>query len=40
MSDDERYDDRFAEHPLSKVRRVLRELPMQFAIIGPSAPLS
>jgi hypothetical protein len=27
MSDDERYDSRFPDHPLSKVRRVLRSLP-------------
>ena len=27
MSDDEAYDDRFPDHPLSKVRRVLAALP-------------
>ncbi len=27
MSDDQKYDFRFPDHPLSKVRRVLRELP-------------
>jgi hypothetical protein len=27
ISDDERYDERFPEHPLSKVRRVLAALP-------------
>jgi len=37
MSDDECYDQQFPKHPLSKVRRVLSELPgnMQFDSQGP-----
>ena len=33
MSDDERYDDAFAGHPLSKVRRLLREIPGHAVVI-------
>ncbi len=36
MSDDKRYDERFPAHPLSKVRRVLEDLPTNFRIIDAS----
>ncbi len=36
-SDDESYDERFPQHPLSKVRRVLAALPDQVELLSPTS---
>jgi hypothetical protein len=38
MSDDESYDEQFPDHPLSKVRRVLKALPAAVQFDLPKAP--
>ena len=38
MSDDERYDEKFPEHPLSKVRRLLATLPSHVEYYSPIVP--